>query len=83
MIVIGTSSNHAAWQYFADTQKSGLDFVCWGSPGAPFHWLRSDNQAGGRLAAEQLLAQGRRPRPGMASPRSNPIWMQRAKRWWP
>jgi DNA-binding LacI/PurR family transcriptional regulator len=60
MIVIGTSSNHAAWEYFAEAQQSGLEFVCWGSPGAPFHWLRSDNRAGGQLAAEHLLSLGRR-----------------------
>lgn len=60
MIVIGTTSNRPAWDYFAAAQASGLDFVCWGSPGDPFHWMRSDNDAGGRLAAEHLVAQGRR-----------------------
>jgi DNA-binding LacI/PurR family transcriptional regulator len=60
MIVIGTTSNRPAWDYFAEAQTSGLDFVCWGSPGDPFHWMRSDNDAGGRLAAEHLVAQGRR-----------------------
>jgi DNA-binding LacI/PurR family transcriptional regulator len=60
MIVIGTSSNHAAWQYFGEALQSGLDFVCWGSPGAPFRSIRSDNEAGGRLAAEHLLSLGRR-----------------------
>lgn len=60
MIVIGTSSNQAAWDYFAQAQASGLDFVCWGGPGAPFLSLRSDNEAGGRLAAEHLLSLGRR-----------------------
>ena len=44
MIVIGTTSNRAAWDYFAQAQASGLDFVCWGSPGDPFHWMRSDNE---------------------------------------
>lgn len=58
MIVIGTSSNHAAWQYFGQALESGLDFVCWGSPGAPFRGLRSDNHIGGHLAAEHLLARG-------------------------
>lgn len=60
MIVIGTSSNHEAWEYFAEAQASGLDFVCWGSPGEPFRWLRSDNKDGGRRAAEHLLSLGRR-----------------------
>ncbi len=60
MIVIGTTSNRAAWEYFAQAQRSGLDFVCWGSPGDPFHWMRSDNGTGGALAADHLVASGRR-----------------------
>lgn len=60
MIVIGTATNHAAWDYFAQAQASGLDFVCWGSPGAPFHWLRSDNRSGGALAAQHFLSLRRR-----------------------
>ncbi|WP_257544976.1 LacI family DNA-binding transcriptional regulator [Sphingopyxis sp. DBS4] len=60
MIVIGTTSNRAAWDYFAEAQATGLDFVCWGSPGDPFHWMRSDNGTGGRLAAEHLVTSGRR-----------------------
>ncbi|WP_052071744.1 LacI family DNA-binding transcriptional regulator [Sphingopyxis sp. MWB1] len=60
MIVIGTTSNRAAWDYFGEAQASGLDFVCWGSPGEPFRWMRSDNEGGARLAAEHLLASGRR-----------------------
>jgi DNA-binding LacI/PurR family transcriptional regulator len=60
MIVIGTTSNRAAWDYFADAQRTGLDFVCWGSPGDPFHWMRSDNGIGGRLAADHLVASGRK-----------------------
>lgn len=60
MIVIGTTSNRPAWQYFAQAQASGLDFVCWGSPGSPFHWMRSENDAGGQLAGEYFVAQGRR-----------------------
>ena len=60
MIVIGTTSNREAWDYFAEAQRTGLDFVCWGSPGDPFHWMRSDNDTGGRLAAEHLVASGRK-----------------------
>ena len=60
MIVIGTTSNRAAWDYFAEAQGAGFDFVCWGSPGDPFHWMRSDNGIGGRLAAEHLVASGRK-----------------------
>jgi len=58
MIVIGTTSNRAAWDFFAEAQASGLGFTCWGSPGDPFHWMRSDNGVGGRLAAEHLIARG-------------------------
>jgi DNA-binding LacI/PurR family transcriptional regulator len=60
MIVIGTTSNRAAWDYFAAAQASGHDFTCWGSPGGDFHWMRSDNEVGGRLAADHLVASGRR-----------------------
>ncbi|MCW0199937.1 LacI family DNA-binding transcriptional regulator [Sphingopyxis sp.] len=60
MIVIGTTSNRAAWDYFAEAQATGLGFVCWGSPGDPFHWMRSDNEVGGRLAAGHLVASGRK-----------------------
>ena len=60
MIVIGTTSNRAAWDYFAAAQASGLEFVCWGSPGDPFHWMRSDNESGARMAADHLVASGRR-----------------------
>lgn len=60
MIVIGTTSNRPAWDYFAEAQASGLDFVCWGSPGSPFHWMRSENDMGGQLAGEYFVAAGRR-----------------------
>ena len=60
MIVIGTTSNRPAWDYFAAAQASGLDFVCWGSPGSPFHWMRSENDEGGQRAAEHFVRTGRR-----------------------
>lgn len=71
MIVIGTTSNRAAWDYFAQAQASGLDFVCWGSPGDPFHWMRSDNDTGGRLAADHFVASGRR-RIAFVGPQQSP-----------
>src|SRR3546814_5514040 len=67
MIVIGTTSNRAAWDFFAQAQASGLDFVCWGSPGSPFPWMRSENEIGGQLAAEHFIATGRRHKIGRAS----------------
>src|SRR3546814_18042574 len=60
MIVIGTTSNRAAWDYFAQAQSSGLDFVCWGSPGSPFHGMSSENDIGGPNADEHFIATGRR-----------------------
>src|SRR3546814_18633904 len=60
MIVICTTSNRAAWNFLAEAQASGFAFTCWGSPGDPFHWMRSDNDVGGRLAAQHLIACGRR-----------------------
>src|SRR3546814_3850793 len=43
----------------SDVCSSDL-FVCWGSPGSPFHWMRSENDIGGQLAAEHFIATGRR-----------------------
>lgn len=60
MILIGTTSNGAAWDHWAAQQAKGVRFVCWGSPGSPFAWLRSDNLAGGRMAARHLIERGRR-----------------------
>ena len=71
MIVIGTTSNRPAWDYFAAAQSSGLDFVCWGSPGRPFHWMRSENDIGGQLAAEHFIATGRR-RIAFVGPQQSP-----------
>lgn len=71
MIVIGTTSNRAAWDYFAEAQASGLDFVCWGSPGDPFHWMRSDNDTGGALAAAHFIDSGRL-RPAFVGPTRSP-----------
>ncbi|PZQ23580.1 MAG: LacI family transcriptional regulator [Sphingopyxis macrogoltabida] len=71
MIVIGTTSNRAAWDYFAKAQTAGFDFVCWGSPGGAFHWMRSDNEVGGRIAAEHLVAAGR-SRPVFIGPFRSP-----------
>src|SRR3546814_1636866 len=57
MIVIGTTSNRTAWDFFAEAQAAGLGFTCWGSPGHPFHWMRSDNAIGeiGRSACRERV----------------------------
>lgn len=58
MIVIGTTHNDIMWNSLRAAQARGMRFVCWGSPGAEFDWVRSDNFAGGRLAALHLIEQG-------------------------
>lgn len=60
LIVIGTSENAAAWEYFRGLSQRGLHWVCWGSPDDEFDWVRSDNHAGAVLATEHMIAQGRR-----------------------
>ena len=65
IIVIGTSENREAWDYFRDLgqhdgQHSGTHLVCWGSPFDDLDWIRSDNDAGGRLATGHLLDAGYR-----------------------
>lgn len=60
LIVIGTSENLTAWDYFRQIAQSGAHLVCWGSPHEDLDWVRHDNRAGARLAAQHLLAQGYR-----------------------
>ncbi len=59
IIVIGTSENREAWDYFHDLgQSDGNHLVCWGSPFDDLDWVRSDNDAGARLATGHLLEAG-------------------------
>lgn len=58
LIVIGTTTNGAAWDYFHALEGDERNVVYWGSPFEDIEWVRSDNQAAGRLAVEHLLAQG-------------------------
>lgn len=60
LIVIGTTENSAAWDYYRDLGASGMHLVCWGSPHDELEWVRSDNHTGARLATEQLLTSGYR-----------------------
>jgi len=60
MIVIGTSENPAAWDYFHEIAKGGADIVCWGSPIEDLDWIRSDNRGGARLATGHLIEAGYR-----------------------
>ena len=62
LIVIGTTTNAAAWEHFRGLDTEGRRVAYWGSPFDELDWVRSDNRAAGRLAVEHLLAQGyRRP----------------------
>ena len=57
MIVIGTSENTAAWDYFGQLGE-GTHWVCWGAPSDAFPWVRSDNHAGAMLATRHMLVRG-------------------------
>ena len=59
LIVIGTSENTAAWEYF-DALAPGSHWACWGAPSDAFPWVRSDNFAGAMLAARHMLLRGYR-----------------------
>jgi len=58
LIIIGSTANRPAWDYFRDLRDSGAHLVCWGSPFDDFDWIRSDNHAGARLATGHLLDRG-------------------------
>jgi DNA-binding LacI/PurR family transcriptional regulator len=57
MIVIGTSENTHAWDYFSELDAE-TSWVCWGAPSDAFPWVRSDNEAGATLAARHMLVRG-------------------------
>lgn len=58
LIVIGTTQNEAAWDYYRDLGQSGMHWVCWGSPHDDLEWIRSDNHEGARLATGHLIERG-------------------------
>jgi DNA-binding LacI/PurR family transcriptional regulator len=58
LIVIGTTQNEAAWDYYRDLGASGMHWVCWGSPYDDLEWIRSDNHEGARLATGHLIERG-------------------------
>jgi len=57
MIVIGTSENTPAWDYFGELDPA-TNWVCWGAPNDSFPWVRSDNEAGAALAVRHMLVRG-------------------------
>ena len=58
LVVIGTTTNAQAWDHFRSLEGEGRRVVYWGSPFEELEWIRSDNYAAGRLAAEHLLKSG-------------------------
>ena len=58
LVVIGTTTNAPAWEYFRSLEAEGRKVAYWGSPFDELDWVRSDNRAAGRLAVEHLLAAG-------------------------
>jgi DNA-binding LacI/PurR family transcriptional regulator len=62
LVVIGTTTNGQAWEYFRGLESDSRKVAYWGSPFEELEWVRSDNRAAGRLAVEHLLGAGyRRP----------------------
>lgn len=58
VVVIGTATNSAAWEYFRECAEEAGTIAFWGSPFDDSVWVRSDNSEGGRLAVERLVAAG-------------------------
>ena len=58
LIIIGSTANREAWDYFRSLRNSGAHLVCWGSPYDDFDWIRSDNRLGARLATSHLIDRG-------------------------
>lgn len=58
VVVIGTATNEAAWDYFRTCAEESEAIAFWGSPFDDAVWVRSDNAEGGRIAVERLIAGG-------------------------
>ncbi|TRD10839.1 LacI family transcriptional regulator [Erythrobacter insulae] len=58
MIVIGTTANRTAWDYFRKAGETTQPVAYWGSPLGDLDWVSSDNETGARLAAEHLAERG-------------------------
>jgi DNA-binding LacI/PurR family transcriptional regulator len=58
VVVIGTATNEAAWDYFRTCAEEAPRMAFWGSPFDDSVWVRSDNRAGGQLAVERLVQGG-------------------------
>ncbi|MBD3728719.1 MAG: LacI family DNA-binding transcriptional regulator [Sphingomonadales bacterium] len=60
MIVIGTTANQSAWDYFRKIGETGQPIAYWGSPLGDLDWISSDNVQGTRLAVQRLVEAGYR-----------------------
>lgn len=60
LVVIGTTGNTRAWDYFRELCEQGTRLACWGSPSDALDWIRSDNRAGVHAAVDHLIARGYR-----------------------
>lgn len=60
MVVLGTTQNPAAWDYFRPLLQEDGPAICWGLPFDDANSVRSDNRMGGELAAGHLWQQGYR-----------------------
>ena len=58
LIVIGTTANAPAWEFFRKIGESSQPVAYWGSPQGDLDWVSSDNVAGAQLAADHLIAKG-------------------------
>lgn len=58
VVVIGTATNAAAWEYFRQCAQETDAIAFWGSPFDDAVWVRSDNRQGGQLAVERLVRGG-------------------------
>jgi DNA-binding LacI/PurR family transcriptional regulator len=58
LIVIGTTANRAAWDFFRKIGETSQPVAYWGSPLGDLDWVSSDNDAGARIAADHLAARG-------------------------
>lgn len=62
LIVIGTTSNRAAWDYFREVGEAAAQtrapVAFWGSPLGDLDWVLSDNEQGAKAAADHLIDSG-------------------------
>ena len=62
LIVIGTTANRPAWDYFRGVGEAaaatGAPVAFWGSPMGDLDWVLSDNETGAQAAADHLIDGG-------------------------